>query len=70
MPGLGPDKVLHIMKKPPNSGKYELVRSALIKAFAKTQLEKDTELLSCLHLGDQKPSAFTRKIRMLNEDPD
>ena len=63
-------EILHIMKKPPNSGKYELVRAALIKAFAKSQLEKDTELLNCLHLGDQKPSAFARKMRMLNEDPE
>ena len=49
-------EILHIMKQPPNSGRYEAVRSALIKAFAKTQLEKDTKLLNCLHLGDQKHS--------------
>ena len=46
-------EVLHIMKQPPKSGWYAAVRDALIKAFAKSQLEKDTELLSCLHLGDE-----------------
>ena len=55
---------------PPATVKYSALKAALIKAFGKTQTQKDNELLSLSGLGDRKPSALLRYIRSLNADPE
>ena len=55
---------------PPARDKYTTLKTALIKAFGKTQAQKDNELLSLSGLGDKKPSALLRHIRSLNADPE
>ena len=55
---------------PPMTDKYKALKEALIKAFGKTQTQKDNELLSLSGLGDKKPSALLRHIRSLNADPE
>ena len=54
----------------PARDKYTALKTALIKAFGKTQAQKDNELLSLSGLGDKKPSALLRHIRSLNADPE
>ena len=59
-----------LILSPPAENKYPALKSALIKAFGKTQAQKDNELLSLSGLGDKKPSALLRHIRSLNADPE
>ena len=54
---------------PPATGKYGALKAALIKAFGKTQTQKNNKLLSLSGLGDRKPSALLRYIHSLNADP-
>lgn len=63
-------EVESLILSPPDEGKYLALKTALIKAFGKTQLQKDNELLSLSGLGDRKPSALLRYIRSLNADPE
>ena len=49
------DRVQNIILDPPENS-YDALKAALIKAFGKTQAEKDQELLSLNGLGDRKPS--------------
>ena len=58
----------HILSTPAN-GKYATLKSVLIKAFGKTQAQKD-EFLSLSGLGDRKPSSLLIHIRLLNADPE
>lgn len=60
-------EVKPILLHPP-ADKYEALKSALIDAFAKSQAQKDAELLSISGLGDRKPTALLRKILSLNSD--
>lgn len=55
---------------PPAENRYLALKTALIKAFGKTQAQKDNELLSLSGLGDRKPSGLLRHIRSLNADPE
>ena len=57
-----------ILLQPPAADKYEALKKALLQAFAKTQTQKDAELLSLTGLGDAKPTALLRKLRSLNSD--
>jgi hypothetical protein len=59
-----------LILNPPADNRYEILKTALIKAFGKTQAEKDNELLSLSGLGDRKPSGLLRHIRSLNADPE
>ena len=54
---------------PPDNGKYEHLKAALIKVFGKTQAQKDAALLNMTGLGDQKASTLWRRIESLNTDP-
>ena len=45
------------------------IRDALIKAFGRTQVEKDQELLNLNGLGDKKPSELLQHMKNLNADP-
>lgn len=62
-------EVKHILVSPP-ANKYEALRKALMEAFAKSQAQKDAELLAISGLGDRRPTALLRKIQSLNSDPD
>lgn len=61
-------EVKSILINPPSHQKYSTIKSALLTAFGKSQLQKDAELLSISGLGDRKPTALLRKIQSLNSD--
>ena len=46
------------------------LKTALLNAFGKSQLQKDAELIDISGLGDKKPSAFLRYLESLNNDAD
>lgn len=62
-------EVRALIVTPPAAGKYQAIKTALIKAFGKTQAAKDAELLSISGLGDRTPSALLRHMDSLNSDP-
>ena len=57
-----------ILLHPPQADKYEALKKALLQAFARTQAQKDAELLSLTGLGDAKPTALLRRLKSLNSD--
>jgi hypothetical protein len=63
-------EVRSVILHPPATDKFEAIKQALIKAFGKTQCQKDAELLSMNGLGDRKPTALLRHINSLNDDPE
>jgi hypothetical protein len=62
-------EVSDIMLHPPALAKYDILKNALIKAFGRTQEEKDAAILQIAGLGDRKPSALLRHMKSLNSDP-
>ena len=62
------DRVQEIIMNPP-ADPYNALKSALIKAFGKSQAEKDQELLNLNGLGDRKPSELLQHIQNMNADP-
>ena len=58
-----------IIRSPPKENSYTFLKEALLSAFAKSQLDKDTMLLNLTHLGDRDPRSVAREIASLNEDP-
>lgn len=63
------EEVQDILVSPPETEKYTTLKKALIKAFGKSQAQRDIELLNLNGLGDRKPTALLRKINSLNDDP-
>ena len=61
-------KVKTVLLNPPEQRKYNALKTALLNAFRKSQLQKDAELLNISGLGDKKPSAFSRYLESLNND--
>ena len=61
-------EVKQAITKPPATGKYDSLKSALINAFDRSQEQKDAELLSLTDIGDRRPSAHLRHLRNLNSD--
>ena len=59
-----------LILSPPARDKYPSPKSALIKAFGKTQSQKDNKLLSLYGLDARKPSALIRHIRSLSANPE
>ena len=53
----------------PEAEKYTNLQKNLIKAFGKSQTQRDSEPLNLIGLGDRKPTALLRKINSLNDDP-
>ena len=45
------------------------MKTALIRAFSKTQAEKDQTLLGLNGLGDRKPSELLQHMQNLNANP-
>ena len=62
-------EVQSVLTRPPEDEKYVALKEALVKAFGKTQAQKDAELLGLCGLGDMKPTALLRKMDSLNSDP-
>ncbi|GFS08955.1 transposon Ty3-G Gag-Pol polyprotein [Elysia marginata] len=63
------EDVHDVLVNPPQSDKYHSLKCALIKAFGKSQTQRDYTLLNLNGLGDRKPTALLRKINALNDDP-
>ncbi|GFN79523.1 Pol polyprotein [Plakobranchus ocellatus] len=63
------EEVQDVLVNPPDANKYSVLKRALLKAFGKSQAQRDNELLNLNGLGDRKPTALLRKINALNEDP-
>ena len=61
-------EVKAVLLNPPEQGKYNALKTALLNAFGKSQLQKDAELINISGLGDKKPSAFLRYLESLNND--
>ena len=53
----------------PKTGKVMALKAKLLKAFGRTQLEKDEEILNHGPLGDMTATEFAAKIETLNRDP-
>lgn len=62
-------EVASIIIHPPEENKYDALKKELIKAFGKTQEDKDALLLNLSGLGDRTPSALLRHMKALNSDP-
>ena len=62
------DRVQAIILSPPEDP-YDKLKAALIGVFAKSQAEKDQELLNFNGLGDRKPSELLQHMQNLNADP-
>ena len=63
------DRVQNIILSPPDNP-YDELKTALVRAFGKTQAEKDQELLNLNGMGDKKPSELLQHMRNLNVDPE
>ena len=63
------DRVQAILLNPPEATPYDAIKKALIKAFGKSQEQKDQELLNLNGLGDRKPSDLLQHMQNLNADP-
>ena len=61
-------RVQPVLQAPPETDKYEALKKSLLAAFAKTQAQKDAELLALGGLGDMKPTALLTQLRTLNSD--
>ena len=57
--------VSDILLNPPASDKYDTLKNRLIAEFSDSENRQIRKLLSELHLGDDKPSHFLRKMREL-----
>ena len=62
-------EVKALIRNPPKGTSYPALKAALISAFGKTQLDKDTELLNLKHLDNRDPRSVAREIDSLLEDP-
>ena len=63
-------EVKAVLLNPPEQGKYNALKTALLNAFGKSPLQKDAELINISGLGDKKPAAFLRYLESLNNDAD
>ncbi|GFS18578.1 transposon Ty3-G Gag-Pol polyprotein [Elysia marginata] len=58
-----------VLVKPPDADDKATLKKALIKAFGKSQAQRDSELLNLNGLGDRKRTVLIRKINAPNDDP-
>lgn len=61
-------QVCDLLEKPPASGKYEALKTALINTYADSNERQLRKLLKEIELGDQKPSQLLRRMRSLVND--
>ena len=62
-------EVKALIRDPPKGGSYPALKKALVAAFGKTQLDRDTELLNLKHMGDRDPRSVAREIDSLLAEP-
>ena len=62
-------EVRALIRSPPKDASYTAQKKALVSAFVRTQLDKNTKLLDLKHLGDRDPTSVARDIDALCEDP-
>ena len=62
------EQVQDIILDPPENP-YDTMKASLIRAFCKTQAEKDQALLSLNGLGGRKPSELLQHMQNWNADP-
>lgn len=58
-------EVRDIITAPPDNGKYEKLKSELIRRLSESQENKTRRLLEHEELGDRTPSQFLRRLRSL-----
>lgn len=58
-------EVRDIIKAPPATGKYEKLKTELLKRLSASQEKKVKQLLMHAELGDRKPSQFLRHLKDL-----
>ncbi|XP_063235062.1 uncharacterized protein LOC134537973 [Bacillus rossius redtenbacheri] len=54
-----------ILTQPPAKGKYEKLRTELVKRLSASQARKTKQLLETEEMGDRRPSQFFRHLRGL-----
>ena len=64
------EEIEDFLVRPPDTGKYEALKQALISAYGRSQAQKDAELLAITGMGDRRPSSFLRYLQRLNGDKD
>ena len=62
-------EVKALIRDPPKGGSYPALKKALVAAFGKTQLDRDTELLNLKSMGDRDPRSVAREIDSLMAEP-
>ena len=60
--------ILNIILDPPKNP-YNAIKATLVKAFGRTQAEKDQELLNLNGLSNKKPSKLLQHMKNLNAVP-
>lgn len=63
-------RVQSVIQNPPESGKYQALKSALLEAYEPTQTQKDNILLNLNGLGDKRPSELLQEMKSLNSNPE
>ena len=63
-------EVKAVLLNPPEQEIYNALKTALLNAFGKSQLQKDAKLHNISGLGDKKLSAFLSYLESLNNDAD
>ena len=58
-------EVKALIRNPPKGTSYVALKEALVTAFGKTQLDKDTALLNLKHLDNRDPRSVAREIDSL-----
>ncbi|XP_028164599.1 uncharacterized protein LOC135080283 [Ostrinia nubilalis] len=62
------EQVSDILLKPPESGKFEALKTRLMTVYEESEMRQFQKLLSEMELGDQKPSQLLRRMRDLARD--
>lgn len=62
-------QVSHAIYNPPQSGKFDHLKRAVIKVFTDSESKKVQDLISGLQLGDKKPSTLLAEMRNLHRGP-
>lgn len=59
------NEVDDIITRPPNTGRYERLKTELIRRLSLIEEQRVRQLISAEELGDRKPSQFLRHLRSL-----
>ncbi|XP_028170712.1 uncharacterized protein LOC114360286, partial [Ostrinia furnacalis] len=62
------EQVSDILLKPPESGKFEALKTRLMTVYEESEMRQFQKLLSEMELGDQKPSQLLRRMSDLARD--